>query len=238
MELASQRWRRHVPNVATALTLLLGLGAIEAARFGDVDLGLRFIMLAILADGLDGALARRWGTASGFGGHLDALADIVAFAVAPAVLFAAVHPDAPGPVRFAIMGALVLAGSYRLARFQAEPGHSSFAGLPITIAGPLFALAVAGVQRASLMDAAAWGLALSALMVSRVPYFRSNSGPMRRLAPFLAATFVIVLAIDGQAAFLAAQLSLILYVAIGLGRGVRTVALRDRPVLGGRGRGE
>src|SRR5438309_11655658 len=86
--LDAQSWRRHVPSLATGLTLLLGLGAIEAARFGDPELGLRFILLAILSDGIDGVLARRWGSVSDFGGHLDALADVIAFGVAPGLLFA------------------------------------------------------------------------------------------------------------------------------------------------------
>jgi CDP-diacylglycerol--serine O-phosphatidyltransferase len=153
-------WRRLVPNLATGLTLLLGLGAIEASRFGDPDLALRFILLAVLSDGIDGVLARRWGVTSNFGAQLDSLADLVAFGVAPGILFAAQHPEAPGPLRVFIIASIAIAGAWRLARFQSEPSRTDFVGLPITVGGPLFALAVAGVLKTDLAGALMWGLAL------------------------------------------------------------------------------
>ncbi|TAK25797.1 MAG: hypothetical protein EPO26_02150 [Chloroflexota bacterium] len=231
-------WRIYVPNIATGLTLLLGLGAVEASRFGDVDLALRFILLAVLSDGIDGVLARRWGVASAFGGHFDALADLVAFGVAPGIVFAAQNPDAPGPIRVLVLAGIAIAGAWRLARFQSEPSGSEFVGLPITVGGPLFALAAGGVLRADIDGGLAWGLALSALMVSRVPYPRFTSGRLGRVAWSLAVVFVLALAIDGRLALITAHIALATYVVWGLGRGIGLVALGGRPATGGRGRGE
>ena len=233
MDYADQGWRRLVPNVATGLTLLLGLGAIEAARFGDFDLGIRFVLLAILSDGVDGLLARRWGCDSRFGAHLDSLADLVAFGVAPGILFAAAHPEAPGPVRVVVMAMIAIAGAWRLARFQTEPSRRDFVGLPITVGGPLFGLAIAGFQPAGEWHGIAWALVLSALMVSRVPYVRFNTGPIGRIAYAMAAIFVVALAIDGRVAIIAAQVVLIVYVFGGLIWGLGQEALGGRPLAGG-----
>ena len=230
-----QSWRRHVPSLATGLTFLLGLGAIEAARFGDPELGLRFVLLAILTDGIDGVLARRWGAESDFGGHLDALADVTAFAIAPGLLFAAAHPDAPGPIRVAVMAMIAIAGAWRLARFQAEPAQEDFVGLPITTGGPLFALAVAGAQPADVPVGFLWGLTLATLMASRVPFPRFTRGRLGQCMMLLAAVFVVALAFDGKFALLAAQLGLIGYVGCGLARALGMAAER-RTATGGRGR--
>ena len=233
MQFADPGWRRLVPSLATGLTLLLGLGAIEAARFGDPELSLRFILLAILSDGIDGVLARRWGVVSNFGGHLDALADLVAFGVAPGILFAAQHPEAPGPLRVLLIASVAIAGAWRLARFQTEPSHRDFVGLPITVGGPLFGLAIAGFQPAGEWHGIAWALVLSALMVSRVPYVRFNSGPIGRIAYAMAAVFVVALALDGRVAIIAAQIVLIVYVFGGLVWGLGQEALNGRPLAGG-----
>lgn len=234
MDFGDHSWRRLVPNLATGLTLLLGLGAIEAARFGDFDLGIRFVLLAILSDGLDGMLARRWGISSQFGGHLDSLADLVAFGVAPGILFAAAHPDAPGPVRVVVMAMLAIAGAYRLARFQTEPQQRDFVGLPITVGGPLFALAVAGFQPAGELDGIVWAIVLAGLMVSRVPYVRFNTGRIGQIAHVLAAVFVIALAVNGRVAIMASQIVLVAYVLGGLILGLGQGAVGGRPVAGGR----
>ena len=231
-------WRRLVPNLATGLTLLLGLGAIEASRFGDPDLALRFILLAVLSDGIDGLLARRWGVSSNFGAQLDSLADLVAFGVAPGILFAAQHPEAPGPVRVFLIASIAIAGAWRLARFQSEPSRPDFVGLPITVGGPLFALAVAGMLKTDLAGALAWGMALSALMVSRVPYPRFTSGRLGRISWAMAVAFVLALATNGGFAVLMAQISLMAYVAWGMVRGLGQAAVGGRPATGGRGRGD
>ena len=107
MEYATPGWRRLVPNIATGLTLLLGLGAIEAARFGDFDLGVRFVLLAILSDGLDGMLAREFGQQSVIGIYLnelgDALSDIALYAP-----FALVSPFSALSVGAVIVGSLLV----------------------------------------------------------------------------------------------------------------------------------
>ncbi len=76
--------RFGVADAVTVGNAALGFIAIVVA-FVDIDLAARLVLLAAIADGLDGILARRYG-GSPAGPYLDSLADVVSFAVAPAVL--------------------------------------------------------------------------------------------------------------------------------------------------------
>ena len=105
-----------------------------------------FVFLAILADAVDGRLARLSRVASDFGGELDSLADVVSFGVAPAFLLIelarpAVPAIAPIGVSWLGKGVWLIAAIYlcctalRLARFNVEnatdvSAHMSFKGLP------------------------------------------------------------------------------------------------------------
>lgn len=180
-------FRQLLPALVTVVALAGGLAALEAARAGAWDLSLRLILLAAVADGVDGPLARWLGATSAIGEQLDSLADIVAFGVAPAFLFWTYYGQSSDPVRFGVGLVFVLAGAYRLARFHAEPADGVFSGLPITAAGPLLALAVAGPFNAGVRDAGVFGISLAALMTSHIP-FPTLTQSRRWLLPGIAAT--------------------------------------------------
>jgi CDP-diacylglycerol--serine O-phosphatidyltransferase len=162
--------RQSLPIMVTMIALTCGVAALEATRAGAYDLALRLILLATVADGVDGALARRLRGTSAMGDQLDSLADIVAFGAAPAFLFSTYYGGAPAPVRFGGALVFVLTGAYRLARFHTQPAHGVFCGLPITVAGPLLAVAVAGPLSAGAREAGAVALGLAVLMVCRHPF--------------------------------------------------------------------
>jgi CDP-diacylglycerol--serine O-phosphatidyltransferase len=184
--------RQLPPALVTALTLVCGLAALEAARTADWGLALRLMLVAAVADGTDGMLARRLHAVSPMGAQLDSLADIIAFGVAPAFIFATYYGDAPAVVRFGIAAAFVLGGAYRLARFHARPAHGVFLGLPITAAGALFAVIVAGPLELPSGEAAAVGLALTILMVCHHPF--PKIGRSRRvMLPVIAGAAVPIL---------------------------------------------
>ncbi|MGA2171626.1 MAG: phosphatidylcholine/phosphatidylserine synthase [Sedimentisphaerales bacterium] len=109
------------------------------------------ILLAMVADMLDGRLARMSQSTSSFGGQLDSLCDIVSFGVAPAFLMLKIlehklagfaETGAPGIIigfleRFIWLAAAVYmsCAAIRLARFNVEneedeSAHMSFVGLP------------------------------------------------------------------------------------------------------------
>ncbi len=87
-------------DLVTLANGLLGLLAITYAldgqRSGDAASFLIAIMLLILAgiaDGLDGYLARRFGTKHEYGVYLDSISDAVSFCLAPAIIIYAVWYD-------------------------------------------------------------------------------------------------------------------------------------------------
>ena len=186
-------FRQSLPAVATMLGLTCGLAAIEAVRAGAWDLALRLILLAAVADGVDGALARRLRATSPMGEQLDSLADIIAFGAAPAFLFSTYYQHVSDPVRFGVALAFVLAGAYRLARFHAQPRDGVFCGLPISVAGPTLAVTIAGPFGIGGREAGAIAVALTALMVCRRP-FPTFARSRRRLLPAVAAAALGVVA--------------------------------------------
>jgi CDP-diacylglycerol--serine O-phosphatidyltransferase len=122
------------------------------------------IFAAMLADSLDGSLARLTRSANEFGGQLDSLADVISFGAAPAFIaislvqrYSLQDMDwAPGPLSDRLAGriAWLMAASFlacaalRLARFNVEnspddDAHLSFRGLPSpAAAGTLAALVI------------------------------------------------------------------------------------------------
>jgi len=154
-----------LPSLVTILNGVCGFAAIVFASQGAVAgvnhfsyhrLTLPYfamsgymILLAMIADVLDGRLARMSKSTSSFGGQLDSLCDIISFGVAPAFLMLKVFEYKLGSfagqstafVSFAERFVWLAAASYiscaaiRLARFNVEneedeSSHMSFMGLP------------------------------------------------------------------------------------------------------------
>ncbi|PSQ16273.1 CDP-diacylglycerol--serine O-phosphatidyltransferase [Halobacteriales archaeon QS_8_69_26] len=84
--------RLGVADAVTTFNAVLGFLAVAAATAAP-GLAARAVLLAGIADGLDGVLARRYGSSKA-GPYLDSLADVASFAVAPAVLVFAVVREA------------------------------------------------------------------------------------------------------------------------------------------------
>lgn len=162
--------RQAVPSLITLFALGCGLGAIEATRVGNWDLALRLILLAAIADGIDGPIARRLNGSGAMGKQLDSLSDIVSFGAAPAFLFSTHYASAPDAARFGVALAFVATGAYRLARFNAQPTNDVFLGLPITVAGALLAVTVAGPFSLGVVEASLIAMVLAVLMVGRHPF--------------------------------------------------------------------
>jgi CDP-diacylglycerol--serine O-phosphatidyltransferase len=78
--------RLSLADVVTVSNAALGFLAAAVATV-DVGVAARLILLAAVADGLDGVLARRYGS-SPAGEYLDSLADVASFGVAPALVVA------------------------------------------------------------------------------------------------------------------------------------------------------
>jgi len=67
--------KRHIPNIITALRIVLCVPMLCAEAMSPLFLGC--YLLAGITDMLDGFLARRLGVASDFGSRLDSIADVI-----------------------------------------------------------------------------------------------------------------------------------------------------------------
>ncbi len=147
-----------LPSLITILNGVCGFAAIAFAskgaapavgQFSSLAMAGYMILLAMIADMLDGRVARMSQSTSSFGGQLDSLCDIISFGVAPAFLMLKVLEYklagfAELNVAFAnflqrfiwlAAAAYISCAAIRLARFNVEneedeSAHMSFIGLP------------------------------------------------------------------------------------------------------------
>jgi CDP-diacylglycerol--serine O-phosphatidyltransferase len=171
-----------IPSALTLANLFFGVWAIVSAARGDFTRAAWLIVIAGIADTLDGRVARVTSTGSRFGEELDSLVDAISFGVAPAIiiyhLFLA-DGNWSWIAAFFYVSAIVI----RLARFNVEQaGHAKvvFHGLPSPSAGMTLATFHPFSQTAFFQQSIAhwaWPELITALMVvlgllmmSHVPY--------------------------------------------------------------------
>lgn len=121
-----------IPDVATMINASLGLSAIFVAHEGNFLLAFVLILMAAVADGIDGYLARlKYG--SPIGEYLDSLADAISFGVAPACVVFFLYCGELC-IQAALIAVIYLVGGIlRLARFSTkQKSIPDFEGLPIT----------------------------------------------------------------------------------------------------------
>lgn len=147
-----------LPNVITAFGLSCGLFVIfkmsmievGGASYQVLNAAAGILLLAALADLLDGAVARAMKAESEFGGLFDSLADAISFGVAPSVIVLKSLSIPPGtePSFLLTTAATIysVCGVLRLVRFNITSSHAkgdqdlidankkNFTGLPIPAA--------------------------------------------------------------------------------------------------------
>jgi phosphatidylglycerophosphate synthase len=82
-------------NQATLGGLALGLTCVPLLAVGFYDVALLVVMLNRLLDGVDGAIVRRQGEVTPFGGYLDIVCDMVFYAAVPLGFAFAAQGNAP-----------------------------------------------------------------------------------------------------------------------------------------------
>lgn len=161
-------------DAVTVANAALGFAAAAAATVSPA-LAARLLLLAAIADGLDGVLARRFG-GTAVGEVLDSLADVASFSVAPAVfVFVVARAEwglAAGPRLLATVGVPALfVGSavLRLGLYTAEDvDEASTEGVQTTLAATIIAAGyLAGLEPL----AAALGTSVAAVLVGVAAVF-------------------------------------------------------------------
>lgn len=113
---------QNLPNVLTLSNLLMGTIAILATFRADFALVMYLIGGCLLADIMDGALARKLGVDGPLGIQLDSLADVVSFGVLPGVLYYQMATPLIGsPMALLFLSAIIaVSAGLRLARFNVD----------------------------------------------------------------------------------------------------------------------
>jgi CDP-diacylglycerol--serine O-phosphatidyltransferase len=200
-----------LPNLITSLSLFAGFWAMITAIEGRYTEACLAILASLVLDGLDGKVARATGSVSRFGVEYDSLSDLVAFGVAPAVLFYFWSLKAFGRLGILAAFLFVACGALRLARFNVQVdsvGTKYFVGLPIPAAASMLVTTVLfceflGVTApVDFLPLVFLVFGLSFLMVSNIHYLSFKELGLARLKSFnwLVATllFFILVAVQPQ----------------------------------------
>jgi CDP-diacylglycerol--serine O-phosphatidyltransferase len=168
--------RLGVADAVTVANAALGFLAAVAATV-EPGVAARLVLLAAVADGLDGVIARKLGSTP-TGEYLDSLADVASFGVAPAVLVFAVarqqwgltDPSLTTVAAFCAPALFVAMAVVRLGLYTAyDVGNAHTEGVQSTLAATILAASVlAGVADPAVLLGAT-GL-FAYLMVTSVTY--------------------------------------------------------------------
>ncbi len=178
------------PNWFTSASIFCSVYALalvmEAGAGAGPDVMTKACMLVVFGgvfDLLDGRVARMTNRYTEFGVHLDSIADVVSFGVAPALLAWAWVLHEWGALGAIVTFWYVLCASFRLARFNVDASHRRWAldghsqGLTSTMSGgSLVTLVwVSNGYLAEVLAPPTWVvalivLALGFLMVSSLPF--------------------------------------------------------------------
>ena len=127
--------KRQLPNLITLTNLFCGLCSILLWLAGDYDKAIIFIIIAALADFLDGFVARLLKVSSDVGKELDSLCDLVSFGVFPSIIIYKMLGS--GEQLYGVLDVyalpaftIAMGAAYRLAKFNVDTRQTEdFIGL-------------------------------------------------------------------------------------------------------------
>ena len=207
--------RRLIPNMGTSSNLVFGMCSILSTYSGNLVWGSIFILLALVADGLDGRTARFFGVASEMGKEMDSLCDLGSFGIAPAFLAWAFVLHNHGFLGVVVAIFFAICGMWRLARFNVNASvvHGYFMGLAIPAGGNIVAMTTLLFVELGV-DPMAFGIAypivmafVGWLMVSHVHYpnFKGDGAePIYLISKIVALVLFLAILWLGHASLLAA----------------------------------
>lgn len=209
-----------LPNLFTTASLFAAFYSLVASMKGQYEAAVIAIFIGMIADGLDGRIARLTNTQSEFGAQYDSLSDLVTFGVAPSLLMYNLALSHLGKVGWLVAFVYTAAVALRLARFNTQleiADKRYFQGLPCP-------------PSAAVMASFAWlcyqndwhnmfvavvtaimSLVASGLMVSNFRYYSFKEVDFKGKVPFLYVLVMIVLFVA-----IAANPSWVIFITFGL----------------------
>ncbi|MFC3908757.1 CDP-diacylglycerol--serine O-phosphatidyltransferase [Legionella dresdenensis] len=201
-----------LPNLFTTASLFAAFYSIVASFKGQYDVAVTAIFIGMIADGLDGRIARITNTQSEFGAQYDSLSDMVTFGVAPSLLLYSWSLQQLGKFGWLVAFVYTAAVALRLARFNIQHDTRYFQGL----ACPASAALVSSfawlchqheIEHLPISVLTAIVAVLAAmLMVSSVRYYSFKEVDFKGKVPFLYLLLMVILFVA-----IAANPSLVLF---------------------------
>jgi CDP-diacylglycerol--serine O-phosphatidyltransferase len=195
-----------LPNMITTAGLFAGFYAIVAAMGMRFEAAAIAIFVAMVADGIDGRVARLTRTQSEFGVQYDSLSDMVCFGLAPALVMYEWSLHSMISIGWAKLGWLsafiyTAGAALRLARFNAQIATAEkryFKGLPspsaaAVLAGMVWVGADLGIDGDQVVYLAfVLTILMGGLMVSNLRYYSFKEVDFKNRVPFVALLLVVV----------------------------------------------
>jgi CDP-diacylglycerol--serine O-phosphatidyltransferase len=192
-----------LPNLLTTAALFAGFYAIVATLKDRLDTAAIAIFIAMIADSLDGRVARLTNTQTAFGAEYDSLSDMVSFGIAPALLAFNWGLSTLGNIGWLVVFLYTAATALRLARFNTQLGiidKRFFQGLP----SPAAAASVASfvwVMVDNAWESTRWLVILfailvifcAALMVSRIRFNSFKQFNWQGRVPFVSLLLLVLI---------------------------------------------
>ncbi len=128
-------------NAATATNGFFGALSILMTIEGAYDYAAVCILVSMVADFLDGRIARALHTTGPLGVELDSMCDDISFGIAPGALLYASELRELGLIGMMACSLLAVSCAFRLARFnvKSDEVHGYFEGLPCPMTGMITA---------------------------------------------------------------------------------------------------
>ncbi len=182
----------------------------------QIHMAFSFILLALLADGLDGVIARRTTTGE-LGEYIESMADMVSMAIAPTIFIYASYKQVIDQEPFFQLFFLIafflylFLGVIRLASFHQMKNDAFFIGLPASAATMILLILSYLKIPAVLMIAGI--IMISLLLISSIPFPKTN----KHISATATLLIIIVILFGNsvQSLFLYLLLICVLFYAIG-----------------------
>lgn len=191
-----------LPNLFTTASLFAAFYSIVASFKGQYEGAIIAIFIGMIADGLDGRIARLTNTQSEFGAQYDSLSDMVTFGVAPSVLLYCWNLDQLGKFGWLVAFVYTAAVALRLARFNTQvetadkryfqgiacpPGAAIVCSFAWLCQQHQFQNTLVSVLTATIT------VVTAALMVSNIRYYSFKEIDFKGKVPFLYLLLMVVL---------------------------------------------
>ena len=190
-----------LPNLLTTASLFAAFYSIVSSMKGNFESAAVAIFIGMLADGLDGRIARLTNTQSAFGAEYDSLSDMVTFGVAPALLLYSSRLYQLGKMGWLIAFVYTAAVALRLARFNTQLETADkryFQGQACPSSAALVASYVWICHQqdwshvTSTILTAVIAIVTAILMVSNVRYYSFKDIDFKGRVPFLYILLIVI----------------------------------------------